>query len=172
MVRSTEILADSSRRLHSLFGDRPEKISEVLARLIDETELLEKPVDTMEDYILEAETVIRSRTERIGVEFSSFTLKECRDPDWLMAQVLGWSRIIEHVDAELIDARRNYVEGTVELLYQFKGIRLLIANCGLGHPELMPVGKSCQTCEEAQRWLSGDTIPQLCLPRFFSLGRT
>lgn len=172
IVQAGQVLTDSSRRLHSLFGDRPGEIRDVLSRLIDDTQLLTRPVEDMEDYILEAETVIRSRTERVGAEFSSFTLREFRDKDWLMAQVLGWVRLIEHTEAKKIDERYNYIEGTAEVLYQFRSVRILIANCGLGHPEMMPVDKSCKSCEEAQRWLWGDTLPQLCLPRFFPLGRT
>lgn len=173
LIQSQAVLERSARRLNKLFGQSPVEIRKTLGLLIDDTHLFEMDLDSLEDMVLEGETVLRGRAERVGFEFSALTLKECQHPDWLIAQVLGWAKLIEHSEAELLDERYNMVQGTAEKLYQFRGIRLLIANCrGTGLPELMPVDPRCATCEEAQDWLSGNTIRGLGLPKYFSRGRT
>lgn len=166
------VLRRSSRRLGRIFGDREHEVHKTLDHLVDETMLLTLEAEELEQYVLEAETVLRARAERVGVEFANLTLLEARDRNWVMAQVLGWARLMEHSEAQLLDQRRNAIEGTVEMLYDFRGLRILIANCGTGKPEMMPVDKNCKDCEAAQAWLAGDTVPGLQLPRFFSLGRT
>ena len=173
LAYSYQVLDRSSRRLNNLF-DRHHygSIFQTLDQLVDETQLLELGPEAVEAYILEAETVLRGRTERVGTEFTFMVLQESRNRDWVMAQVLGWARLMEHSDAHCLDKRFNAIEGTVEMLFDFRGLRILIANSGTGKPEMMPVDKSCMDCETAQAWLAGDTIPSLALPRFFSLGRT
>lgn len=77
----------------------------------------------------------------------------------------GWLRFIAESDAEVIDARRNDIEVTRELLVQIKELRTLVVTCRTGRLFTIEVSPDCNTCEEAQAYLWGkgevDRVPNI-----------
>lgn len=78
----------------------------------------------------------------------------------------GWGRYLKESRAKQLDARKNEVDGTYEVLYTTKrdGHRF-VANCTTGRIISLGVPNEVTTCEGAQAWLAGPSP-------FNSLGRT
>jgi len=80
----------------------------------------------------------------------------------------GWHKFLTSINAECIDERQNFIEGTLEALYETKdyGNRLVVT-CPTGRVFTMGIPKDIKDCESAQFWLSGDEERQ-----FNVIGRT
>ena len=70
----------------------------------------------------------------------------------------GWPRYLRETNAEVLDFRRNDVDGTDESLMQARdGSRLLVCACpSTARVYAMRVAREVSKCEEAQRWLHGE----------------
>lgn len=68
----------------------------------------------------------------------------------------GWLRLLGEIDAEVLDERENAIEGTLEVLYKTALGRKLVAVCPTGKIPVMGVPESCETCEQAQKWLGSE----------------
>ena len=68
----------------------------------------------------------------------------------------GWDTYLAEIGAELIDERRNDIEGTREYLFKADDdMRALLCACPSTHKEfVLEVPPETETCEDAQAWLS------------------
>ena len=69
----------------------------------------------------------------------------------------GWARYLKESGAEVVDERKNDIDGTTEALYQTaRGERRLVAVCPTARVFAMGVPSQVKTCEAAQNWLAGE----------------
>ena len=67
----------------------------------------------------------------------------------------GWDQYLTEIGAELIDERRNDIEGTREYLFKADDMKALMCICPSTSKEfVLEVTPETETCQDAQLWLS------------------
>lgn len=89
----------------------------------------------------------------------------------LEVELMGWYDFVMSSEARLIDSRYNDAQMSPEYLFEYKSRIFLVAKCRTGKPVVLPVGSDIRTCDQAQRWIIGDTIVGLPLPSVNFIGR-
>ena len=115
-------------------------------------------------------------TEKIVMRPEDITVKEIHsetnaDIQTIMVDRFGWERYIQETGAELLDSRKNDIENTMEALYKTSKFgRRLVCTCPTGRVFVKGIKsqKSTNTCEGAQKWLSGYGKSR----KFVTVGRT
>ena len=89
----------------------------------------------------------------------------------LEVELMGWREFVSNSAAELVDSCYNNAQKSPEYLFTFKGKKFLVARCRTGKPVVLPVGSNVRNCEQAQRWISGDTVVGMPLPSINFIAR-
>lgn len=173
VLGSQRLLTRMSYNLSGLFDYKYEKINSTVGELLESSGVT--ALDTPKIYELAEELQLtlhasyssRSKERRRRLAETIF-----ESPVALEVELLGWEGLVQSQDAHLLHRRDNAIEGTIELLFEFKQAKFLVATCRTGKVVILPVGVSVTSCEQAQAWLAGDTVSGFELPRFFSRGRS
>ena len=98
---------------------------------------------------------------QIVMEPETQTIQQIRDEEneevrRIRIERRGWDTYLAEIGAELIDERRNDIEGTREYLFKADDdMRALLCSCPSTHKQfVLEVPPTTQTCREAQSWLS------------------
>lgn len=74
----------------------------------------------------------------------------------IMINRFGWPRYIKETKSNLLDSRRNDIEGTIEALYSTKFGKRLLVTCPTGRIFSLGVPDTIHNCVAAQSWLGND----------------
>lgn len=74
----------------------------------------------------------------------------------IMINRFGWPRYIKETKSNLLDTRRNDIEGTIEALYSTKFGKRLLVTCPTGRIFSLGVPDTVNNCVTAQSWLGND----------------
>lgn len=173
---SRKVLFRMQINVPGLLGELPANFEDRLGRLC---ELAGFPLYSGESFVELLEelhfTLANIAVDR-PIQVASQRIQEGFDiPEKLYLEMKGWRTLVQSDRSILLDRRKNYIEETYEALYSYGAQLFLLTLCRTGKVVLLPVGSSCQTCEDAQHWLCGDSVKSegaLWLPRMFVRGRS
>lgn len=165
-------LYEVSSRLFQLFGNDFEQINKVVGKLAADEKLEDLDENIVSQRANELAFALQERYGSAGHSRRIELMPQVfADPVITEVCAMHWQVFIRSQKARLLDENYRHSDKSYEYLFVYKGKRFLVANCGTGKVVILPVGK-VNTCEQAQAWLSGDTVRGMPLPKFTSKGRT
>lgn len=170
---SEQVVTKISSSLRDFLGVTSTEVMHAVGQLATLAGISRWDVEKLHELTMQmGATLFETMVDREPTRRMTTSRQLLQSPALMLAQMIGWREFMSHGKAALVDQRHNKVEGTMEALYSFMDARILVATCGTGDVVMLPVSSQVETCEEAQAWLSGDTVSGFPLPQYFSQGRS